>query len=992
MSWSLSRIVSALFGYDFFISYAHNDGVLYPKALARALEGEPYRYKVHLDTRDYHVGDDLGKLTRLRVRQSQKLVVVARNAALMESSWVRREVDAYVAMGRAPIIIDCDRLIEARSIDDAPARTLLEWLKTNPEILRQEELGQPDAPHIETVQRIASAFEGTRAEERRRRIVIATFAMLCVLLVGAVVLGGVAEVQRRSAVAERRRVELELSRADARQAEQYLQVGRNDAATAFLVRARSVRNSDLSSLVGHMLSRPLYLPTTRVRLPLKAGAVVSRAWADEEGRYLAILDSTGGETVQVYDLNAASRAILNLNIQPQDPVFRLVSTPHPAAIMSVQQGVGEFPDVVVHWLDDPNSAPLKQTIRSNLGYQSLVRLSDGRYYFAQGNTLNAMSIDASSIKVQEISTGLKGILNRVMATDDAPCMIFSDTSSSFVLYYVDGRPPVAWDGNQLLKSIETRNANHPQGVIDKTCRYAAMWFDGGGSTVHLVRLFNEGGQFAPTVVTSVEGDENDNISFRNRFFDDAGSHLFIRNRGVWFTYETATGRPVKTVDTGQLDSPGALTPDGMLLTAGYGDIVAYTQTSSDAGVSGQVSTGPSPMAFPLPKHTDSKTREAITGAFLTIASDGLVTLFEPAPEDRYEIFFPAPSLSRSPQQAVSPDGKFFIQRAEGRSRQDRLLVESLDGRGENRAFDCPEAVNIMLVGRDALEVVGLSKSGILCRTRLDQNDLSLSPPDRLALNTDGDFDFLRAGFGSDIIAVNASAHRIYRVSLKTAVPAVETFDLIGVGTIVDAALDGSGRMAAVSKDTLSLKTDGGWTSISLPGRCSRILGFFRDSTLVQCEQDFRKRLFLASADGTVTAVALPIGAHADSAALSPDGSTLVAPFSDSGSWVRQIYAQLLDSGISFIFSPSIIADATRQGRSDDQKLNGVPRIERAFFSADGSRMFLDIYAQPFEQYLITNGALSRFDRDGVAGLIGLSLSAGPQRSELDYSRAIENPD
>jgi hypothetical protein len=222
----VSAIVTALFGYDFFISYAHDDGTEYPKALARALEAEPYRYTTHLDTRDYHVGDDLGRLTRLRVRHSRKLVVVARQAALRESTWVRREVDAYVASGRDPIIIDFDGAIERQENTSVRAGTLLEWLREHPQVLRQEETGNPAEPSVHTRQRLASAFEGIRVEESRNRIVMATMAVLCILLVGAVVLGVFAEIQRRTAVAERERVELELSRADARQAELYLgQVG-----------------------------------------------------------------------------------------------------------------------------------------------------------------------------------------------------------------------------------------------------------------------------------------------------------------------------------------------------------------------------------------------------------------------------------------------------------------------------------------------------------------------------------------------------------------------------------------------------------------------------------------------------------------------------------------------------------------------------------------------------------------------------------------------
>lgn len=85
--WPIERILWFLYGYDFFISYAHEDGPEYSKHLRDSLEAEPYRFSVHLDTRDFSIGEDLSFLTRTRVSGSRMLVVVARKHALTSSKW-----------------------------------------------------------------------------------------------------------------------------------------------------------------------------------------------------------------------------------------------------------------------------------------------------------------------------------------------------------------------------------------------------------------------------------------------------------------------------------------------------------------------------------------------------------------------------------------------------------------------------------------------------------------------------------------------------------------------------------------------------------------------------------------------------------------------------------------------------------------------------------------------------------------------------------------
>jgi hypothetical protein len=89
LKWTSARLASAadfLFGYDFFISYAHRDGKEYPRQLRERLKVHGYR--TFLDVEGYHGGDDLRAGTRRRIGMSKRLVLLARAHALEQSKWV----------------------------------------------------------------------------------------------------------------------------------------------------------------------------------------------------------------------------------------------------------------------------------------------------------------------------------------------------------------------------------------------------------------------------------------------------------------------------------------------------------------------------------------------------------------------------------------------------------------------------------------------------------------------------------------------------------------------------------------------------------------------------------------------------------------------------------------------------------------------------------------------------------------------------------------
>src|SRR4051794_12815726 len=99
----IARAVDWAFGYDFFVSYSHSDGMRLPRRIKERLEQAGFR--VFLDQTEYVAGDDLRRETRRQVVKSRKIVVIGRPGAL-KSEWVRREVDVALAHGKVPVIVN----------------------------------------------------------------------------------------------------------------------------------------------------------------------------------------------------------------------------------------------------------------------------------------------------------------------------------------------------------------------------------------------------------------------------------------------------------------------------------------------------------------------------------------------------------------------------------------------------------------------------------------------------------------------------------------------------------------------------------------------------------------------------------------------------------------------------------------------------------------------------------------------------------------------
>lgn len=174
----LRRIGDFLFGFDFFISYAHDDGLNYPQKLADTLQASGFR--VFLDSRVYVAGDDLGTATRRRIKMSKYLLLLARPGAL-HSRWVLIELQRCLAVNGRPIAVSINQTLENAG-DDNPLKQLLE-----DKIYITETLDHVDAdPTAQTVESIVRSFKATRQDVIRLRSIIAA----CVAMLGIAAFAG----------------------------------------------------------------------------------------------------------------------------------------------------------------------------------------------------------------------------------------------------------------------------------------------------------------------------------------------------------------------------------------------------------------------------------------------------------------------------------------------------------------------------------------------------------------------------------------------------------------------------------------------------------------------------------------------------------------------------------------------------------------------------------------------------------------------------------
>jgi tetratricopeptide (TPR) repeat protein len=256
----IARAVDWVFGYDFFLSYSHGDGMRLPRRLKERLEQAGFR--VFLDQTEYVAGADLRRETRRQVVKSRKVVVIGRPCAL-KSEWVRREVDVALAHDKIPVILNINGAVESAAADAALATMARErhWLRLT------ETLDDPDGePPDRTVTELVRGFNHTRQETKRQRIFAIAAAVLAIT-------AGIATWQAVEATRARTVAEAERDRAQRVLAQVVGNANRRVEALS-----QRVKRERESVRVGQARPIPVSLPEPTSRSPLQlANDLIAKA-------------------------------------------------------------------------------------------------------------------------------------------------------------------------------------------------------------------------------------------------------------------------------------------------------------------------------------------------------------------------------------------------------------------------------------------------------------------------------------------------------------------------------------------------------------------------------------------------------------------------------------------------------------------------------------------------------------------------------------------
>lgn len=182
---SFSRMIAAaVFGYDYFISYAHRDGASYATALADTLT--ELNYSCFIDHSELPAGEALTPSLKRALRKSKALILIATEEA-GRSSYVRLEVDTFLGYSRRIIPITVDGV----AADAWPQLTSLVYL---PEDTQSHATGKPSDAVLKGVRTV---FRFDRRAVVVRRIAAALVSIFFALSVGLAWQGWRAQVQAR---------------------------------------------------------------------------------------------------------------------------------------------------------------------------------------------------------------------------------------------------------------------------------------------------------------------------------------------------------------------------------------------------------------------------------------------------------------------------------------------------------------------------------------------------------------------------------------------------------------------------------------------------------------------------------------------------------------------------------------------------------------------------------------------------------------------------
>ncbi|NEQ50736.1 MAG: TIR domain-containing protein [Leptolyngbya sp. SIO3F4] len=295
-SW-LYQALNFLFGYDFFISYAHSDAGGYAEALADILQQEGF--ECFLDRRSFVKGDNWRIAGHRALKKTQRLILLASPRALT-SEPVLTELKIFRGEGKRVIPIDFGGTLnrekhQSKIFDYISEEDL--WISESIEYIAPRSNPSEQKPSNHVIVDLINSFNLERQEKKRLKWIMRFAILLMFLTVTAIFGAGVAIHQRTIAQKNERRAISQLALSDLQRGVEQCQQGRLRSGVMFLLRgyqtSQLAKNSNLSASASTLLaSWSRYLgPYT------SHNSEVTEVAYSPDGQYVVSGDSQGNVTV-----------------------------------------------------------------------------------------------------------------------------------------------------------------------------------------------------------------------------------------------------------------------------------------------------------------------------------------------------------------------------------------------------------------------------------------------------------------------------------------------------------------------------------------------------------------------------------------------------------------------------------------------------------------------------------------------------------------------
>ena len=297
----LDRLQDAVFGYDFFVSYAWKDGAQYVEGLAAALANAGHR--CFLDRRELRRGSSLTGGLAIGLRRAHTTLLVATPAA-ESNEWVAAEVRATLDRNRIVLPVVFGRRTPQLQLANAHQAALRDSVQ-----IREPLDAWTVPPRSSLAGDIIASYRGMRRDRRARAWLAGLLLALALFATGASVFGYIAEERRKKLRVER---DVGLALVEAQRAER---LSARNPQLGTLVAAEAVR----TTLAPHGFVVPEAETRLRTCLWSIAGEAVHRfpggavdaaaAWVHQDGLRLVLTGSGADGALKRTDIPPATRTL-----------------------------------------------------------------------------------------------------------------------------------------------------------------------------------------------------------------------------------------------------------------------------------------------------------------------------------------------------------------------------------------------------------------------------------------------------------------------------------------------------------------------------------------------------------------------------------------------------------------------------------------------------------------------------------------------------------